>query len=241
MKNLLLLGLFIAFFSFNANAQVTCYGDESKATDFFLENFYYAKCTDYEHGIDHAGGYVFDGNPDYIGPAAWGGIDFPNIQVSKDGMYKVQMTYGIGWCDEQGAWVGLKVNGIPVDQLILYIPEPSPGVIEFEVELYSDYDNLIQILSVKDWPVILGIQIFPLDPTEITTPQTDENTFSTFFADGVLSINNLTGNNNQIQVNSIDGKLIQSVTTSSTSYTIPLNTGLYIVNINGKAIKISAK
>ena len=211
MKNLL-LSLGLALFSFTATAQVTCYGEESKDVDFWLEHFYYAKCTDYLHGIDHNGGYVFEPNQDYIGPAAWGGVDFTDIYVSKDGTYKVQMTYGIGATDELGAWTDLKVNGqLTGEQLVMYIPEPSPGTIEFYVDLYEDYPNMIQIISVKDWPVLLGIQIFPLETSGTDAVQMDEKPFTLSSENGVLSVNNLNESENSIQISTIDGRIINAI------------------------------
>lgn len=242
MKNLLLLfALSAALFSPNATAQVTCYGDESKDVDFWLEHFYYAKCTDYENGIDHAGGHIFPGDEDYIGPSAYGGIDFPGIYVSQDGTYTVRATYKIGWTDDAGALSDIKINGEWTEQLNLFPPDPEPGTTEFEAELYSDYDNLIQILSVKDWPAFLGIQILPLSGSGTKMSETNEIPFSIRILNGMLSIDNLTETNNYIQINSMDGRLIESVTTSSSSYSTPLTAGLYMVNVNGKVMKAIIK
>lgn len=49
------------------------------------------------------------------------------------------------------------------------------------------------------------------------------------------------GVDNHIQINSIDGRLIKSVTTDASSYTTSLSTGLYVVNVNGNLTKIFVK
>lgn len=239
MKSLFLLtvGLLAASFSFDATAQVTCYGDESKAADFWLDHFYYAKCTDYTS----TGSQLFGGNLDCVEFTAGSSIDFTGINVSKDDTYLVKLFYGIGWCDELGATVDLNVNGEFTDQLILF-PSTVVGVdatVEFEVELYADYDNVIQLVNVKDWPAFRGFQLSSKNVS--ATPEVEENPFTISSSNGILSVDNLNGNRNSIRINSIDGKLIKSVNTYSSSFVTPLATGLYTVNVNGNVEKIFIK
>ena len=247
-KNFLLVLACTVFSIGSANAQVSetpvCYdASETEQVDFWLDHFYYAKCTDYSDKTasgGHAGGYVFEANTNYIGLAAWGGLDWDGIRVSQDGTYRVQIVYGIGYCDDQGAWANLQVNGELMDQLIFFVPEPSPGTIEIEAELYANYDNIIQLISVKDWPVFLGIQIFPLEDTGISTPQ--ESSYTVSCIDGTLVVNDLTGINDRISIYTPDGKLINSITSNtSSSYSTSLAAGMYIINVNGCASKILVK
>lgn len=231
---LLTLGFLAVSFSSNLTAQVTCYGEEeSKATDFWLGHFYYAKCTDYAS----TGSQLFGGNPDCVEFTGGSTIDFTNIYVSTDDSYLVMLYYGIGWCDELGAYVDLNVNGEFTDQLILF-PSTVVGedaTYQFEVELYADYSNVIQLKNVKDWPAFRGFQISK-NPNSIS--ELKENSFTVSSSNGVLSIDNLKQDGSRIQINSIDGRLIQSVTTYSSSYTSSLNPGLYMVNVNGDVTKI---
>lgn len=239
MKSLLLLsfGLLAASFSSNLSAQVTCYGEESKTADFWLDHFYYAKCTDYAS----TGSQLFGGNLDCVEFTAGSTIDFTDIYVAKDDTYQVTLYYGIGWCDELGAYVDLNVNDQFTDQLVLF-PSTVVGVdatAQFEVELYADYNNVIQLVNVKDWPAFRGFQL-ALTPTSAVSAS-KENSCTVSSSNGMLYIDHLSRTANQIRINSIDGKLIKSVTTGSASYTTPLATGLYTVNINGNVAKIFVK
>lgn len=239
MKNLLLrtLGLLLVLFSLEVTAQVTCYGEESKTPDFWLDHFYYAKCTDYES----TGSQLFGGNLDCVEFTAGSTIDFTDIYVSKDAVYTVILYYGIGWCDELGAYVDLNVNGQFTDQLVLF-PSAIVGedaTYQFEVELYSDYNNVIQLKNVKDWPAFRGFQLSSNETTKVAT--TDKNICKVFFTNGSLFVENMLGVDNHIQINSIDGRLIKSVTTDASSYTTSLSTGLYVVNVNGNLTKIFVK
>lgn len=237
MKKMLLFGLVFLFsgiLSVPVKAEVTCYtAAEVKIPDFWLDHFYYAQCTDWEG----TGSKLFAENPDYIDFNGGSTVEFP-VRVSQDGEYVVTLSYGIGYADATGATMTINVNGEFATQLTLYklIADP-PATIDFSVELYADYDNVIQLKQVKDWPIILGIQ---LSSNISGTISVDENSFTIVPSSGAISIENLSGEN-QIDIYTINGKIINSEKVTSNSFNYKLNEGLYIVKVNGEARKVVVK
>ena len=236
-KTLLFFGLLAVLFSFNATAQVVCYEEaESAVPDFWVDHFYYAKCTDYVS----SGSKVFAGNDDYLDFNGGSTIDFTNIFVPKDGVYTVMLSYGIGYADETGAVVTVNVNGELADQLVLYrLTGAPPAICEFEVELWGDHNNVIQLKQTKDWAITLGIQL--VSQGENAIRKVNENSYKISSENGTLRVSNLEGNDNQIRIHSIDSKLLQAVTVKTSSFETSLDSGFYIVSINGKASKVFVK
>lgn len=236
MKKRLLLGLLLALSTLNfvTQAEVTCYSSaEAKTVDFWLDHFYYAQCTDWEG----SGSKLFSNNPDYIDFNGGSSVDFP-VLVSEDGEYLVTLSYGIGYADDTGATMTINVNGEFNTQLILHkLTADPPATIDFSVELYADYDNIIQLKQVKDWPIVLGIQLSSLFSA---TSSVIEDDFTIVSSKGSITIEKLTGVN-QIQIFSLNGKLINSSIVFSPSYNYMLSDGLYIVKVNGKARKVLVK
>lgn len=215
-------------------AEVTCYTTaEVKIPDFWLEHFYYAQCTDWEG----TGSKLFAENPDYIDFNGGSTVEFP-IRVSKDGEYVVTLSYGIGYADATGATMTVNVNGEFATQLILYkLTADPPATIDFSLELYADYDNVIQLKQVKDWPIILGIQLTSTVSGNISVV---DNSFTVVPTSGAISIQNLKGEN-QIDIYTINGRVINSSKVTSNSVDYKLNDGLYIIKVNGEARKVVVK
>lgn len=238
MKKTLLFGLMTLFFlltAIPAKADVTCYSPEEASTvDFWLEHLYYAKCTDWEG----TGSKLFGENPDYIDFNGGSTIDFP-LKVSKDGVYTVTLSYGIGWAHEtDGATMLINVNGNFSGQLTVHrLTADPPATIDFEVELFANYDNVIQLKQSVHWPIILGIQ---LSAKTTGTISAEEDTFRVFSSKGAIEIDRMTGKN-QIDIYAVNGKKLHSTVLTSSSFNYGLPEGLYIVKVNGKAKKVIVK
>jgi hypothetical protein len=236
-KTTLLSGLLAVLFSFNATAEIICYGEEESQTpDFWVNHFYYAKCTDYVG----SGSKSFE-DTDYVDFNGESSVDFTNVFVPEDGTYTVQLSYGVGYADADGAVVTINVNNELADQLIVYtLTGAPPAIYEFDVELWGDYNNVIQLKQVKDWMTTLGIQLVPKGGVN-AIPEINEIPYKISSGKGTLSINNLKGSGNQIRINSLDGKLLRTVTTKSSSFNMSLASGIYIIHVNGKASKVLIK
>lgn len=237
MKKMLLFGLVILYsgiMSIPAKAEVTCYtAAEAKSTDFWLDHFYYAQCTDWE-GTNSK---LFAENPEYIDFNGGSTVEFP-VRVSKDGEYIVTLSYGIGYADAEGATLTINVNAEFATQLTLYkLTADPPATIDFSVGLYADYDNVIQLKQVKDWPIIFGIQ---LSSNVSGNASVNEENFTIIPTTGAITIEKLRGEN-QIDIYSINGKIINSSKVNSSSFNYKLNEGLYIVKVNGTARKVVVK
>ncbi|MDR1682074.1 MAG: DUF6383 domain-containing protein [Candidatus Symbiothrix sp.] len=236
MKKNVLFGLAVLACSVAAQAQNTCYTDaEASAPDFWTTHFYFATCTDY---VGTNSKLFEDGSTGYVDFNGGSSVDFTNIYVPSDAEYTVMLRYGIGWADESGATLTLNVNGDFVDQLVLFPGEgEKPWAMEFDVELYGDYNNTIQLVEVKDWPIILGIQLTPKVGSEIK--KIDTPSYQLVSSNGKLTVSNLE-NNSRIRIYSIDGKLIQSVVAAN-SFQTSLVPGVYVVKVNGEARKAIVK
>ena len=237
MKKTLLFGLLAVLVSFNMTAQIVCYGEEeASAPDFWLSHFYFAKCTNYIG----TGSKIFSGDADYVDFNGGSRVDYTNVFVSKDGMYTVQLSYGVGYAEpEAGGIMDVIVNDELAEQLIFYSNPNRPLYLEFDVELYADYANIIQFKQRKDWMIMLGIQLAFAGESGISKVNT--NPYRIASKDGILSITDLKGSDNQIRIHSIEGKLFQDVQVKSSSFNASLAPGLYIVNVNGKASKVLVK
>ncbi len=229
-------------------AEPLCYDQtESETTDFWLEHFYYAKCADYSNKTatgGHAGGMIYEGNPNYIAFQFYGGLDFDGIYVAKDGTYHVEVVYGIHGCDALGAGADLVVNGEKVKSLVFpQLFDITLGTIEFDVDLRADTANLIQLISVKDYPVFSGIQIHPTENIGTSVAQIETRMpYQVSCFDEILTVDGLTGISDLIQIHSLNGQLIHSiVSNASDTYSVSLTTGLYIITVNGSAIKAAVK
>ena len=241
-KKLLLsaISLLLCLFSLtNINAQddYICYDEEeSTEVDFWLDHVYYGICTDWE-GTNSK---LFEGVGPYIDFNGGSSVDFTGIYVPEDAIYTVQLLYGIGYADENGAVTTVNVNNELAAQLTLFRQSgSSPYLEEFEVELYSNYNNVIQFKQVKDWPLILSIQLVKTT-TGISDVKTEDSyTVSGF--DGVISIDKLDTGNNSVRIYTLDGKSIFNKVVSVSSLNIPVAPGLYIANINGSATKVLVK
>jgi len=233
MKKMLLISALFAFISLGntLQAEVQCYtSDEAKTVDFWLEHFYYAVCTDWEG----TGSKLFGPNNDYVDFNGGSTVEFP-VWVSKDGEYTVTLSYGIGWADDAGATLTVNVNNEFATQLVLHkLTADPPATIDFNVELFADYDNVIQLKQTKDWPIISGIQ---LSADFSGTEMIQANEFRVISTNGAISIEDLTGKN-QIEIFSITGQRIDSSTTSSNSYNFTLEDGIYILKVNDSVRKV---
>jgi hypothetical protein len=238
MNKTLFLGLGVLLLSPFCRAQVTCYPEsDATANDFWTDHFYYSTCTDY---IGSGSKLFEDGSEGYVDFNGGSSVDFTKIHVPNDAEYTVTIKYGIGWCDDLGATLTLNVNGEFVDQLILFRGDgEKPWTHEFDVELYSDYDNVIQLQQVKDWPILLGIQLTKKNGSNISTIEAANYTLSA--NKGKVVVGNLTGRN-RIQIYSFEGKLIHNAFVESGSVEFPVQiSGFYVVNVNGTAKKILVK
>ena len=245
MKSKLLFNICIAIVISGAsimstNAQVvTCHdATVSSANDFWLNNFYFSKCTDYiSTGGKDISDPLWSSYVDFNGGAS---IDFTNIRVSQDGAYTARLTYGIGWAE---AIVGANFNLIVNDEFIgnytvFAIENPDPAVprtIDLPVTLSTDWDNVIKIEQVKDWPTTLGIQLM-----RVSTGISDvkQKTFTVSGINKSIQINKLTNKSNFVEIYSIEGKLIDSKTIQQESFVKAMEKGLYIVKVNGIAAKV---
>jgi len=218
--------------STNVQSQVICYEvEESSAVGFWFDHFYFAKCTDWEA----TNSKLFADDNDYIDFNGGSSVDFTNIFVEEDGDYTVIMKYGIGYANPtDGALLTINVNGQLAEQLVLYrLTEPRPASIEFTVELWAEWDNVIQLKQERDWPILLGIQLS--DGSGIA--KTQQEVYSVYASNGMIGVKNLMGSS-YVQVYSIDGKLISSVSTIEATVNLPAKPGFYIVKINGTTQKV---
>jgi len=245
MKTKLLFRLYVAIFvcgfSFmSANAQVvTCHDATlSSANDFWLNNFYFSKCTDY---ISTGGKDISDPLwSSYVDFNGGGSVDFTKIRVSQDGAYTARLTYGIGWAE---AVVGANFNLIVNDEFVgnysvFAIDNPDPAVlrtIDLPVTLSTDWDNVIKIQQAKDWPTTLGIQLLK-KVTSISDVK--QKTFTISGMNNSIQIDKLTNKSNVIEIYTIEGKLIDSKTIQQESFVKAMDKGLYIVKVNGIAAKV---
>lgn len=233
MKKILLISALIAIVSLgnNLQAEVQCFTpQEAETVDFWLDHFYYATCTDWEG----TGSKLFGDNSEYVDFNGGSTVEFP-VWVSRDGEYTVTLAYGIGWTDDAGATVTVNVNDEFATQLVLHkLTADPPATIDFSVELYADYDNVIQLQQVKDWPIINGMQ---LSANFAGTEMIHSNDFKVISADGAISVAGLTGKN-QIEIFSITGQILDSSIVSSASYNFMLKNGLYILKVNDSVRKV---
>ena len=177
---------------------------------------------------------MFGPNNDYVDFNGGSAVEFP-VWVSKDAKYTVTLSYGIGWADDAGAILTVNVNNEFATQLVLHtLTADPPATIDFDVELFADYDNVIQLKQTKDWPIISGIQ---LSGDFSGTKMIQANEFRVISTNGAISIEGLTGKN-QIEIFSITGQRIDSSTTSSTSYNFTLEDGIYILKVNDSVRKV---
>ncbi len=238
MKKTLLFGFLLGLYSLApaSTTEYVCYETtEAQSNDFWVEHMYYAKCTDYVG----TGSKSFE-TSDYVDFNGGSTIDFTNIHVSKDGIYTVQLYYGIGWADNDGAGVKVNVNGELAKELVLYkLAGNPPAIEEFDVELYADYDNVIQLKQVKDWAITLGIKLVPQGATSLD--KVSDNPYFVTAGNDLIKVQGLNGANNQIQVYGMDGKLVYSNLTEVSSLDIPATKGAYIVKVNGYATKVLVK
>ena len=234
MKKVLIFGFFIAFFAMSLKAQVTCYGQEESAeVGFWFDHFYYAKCTDWEA----TGSKLFGPDEDYIDFNGGSSVDFTNIFVEKDGDYTVTMSYGVGYADEEiGGLLNIFVNGQLAEQFNFFRNPDRPITYEFTVELWADWDNVIQFKQERDWPILLGIQLS--NGSTITGKRVEAH--SVYSSNGMINIVNPAGKCD-VQIYSIDGKLVKSASSIEALISLPVRAGFYILKINGTAQKIIVK
>jgi hypothetical protein len=237
MKKGLLFGLSLIALSLSSatQAQITCYPEEeATANEFWTSHFFYASCTDY---IGTGSKLFEDGSSGMVDFNGGSSVDFTKIHVTEDAEYTVTLKYAIGWCDEFGATVTVFVNDELYDQLTLFRGAGDwPWSVEFDVELYSDYDNVIKFQQVKDWPILLGIQLTKQGGNGLDKINKSSYTLSSTQQE--IKIENLS-DASQIQIYSVDGKLIRSAKVAASAYSVPVQTsGVYIVKINGEANKV---
>jgi len=244
MKAKLLFKMSVAIFAcslslFSANAQVvTCYDQtESSANDFWLTHFYYSKCTDY---LNTGGKDISDPAwAAYVDFNGGGYIDFTKIRVSADGDYIVRLSYGIGWAEPV---VGANFNVIVNDEftgnyvVLPQIVDPTnPPTIDLPVTLSTDWDNEIKIQQNKDWPTTMGIQLLK---TTTAVKKVKENLFKVSGMNGMIQISKLEGAENNVEVFSMVGKRLLAETFSGSTFTKSINSGVYLVKVNGTPVKV---
>ncbi|MFV0468499.1 MAG: T9SS type A sorting domain-containing protein [Dysgonomonas sp.] len=157
--------LFVLTFSFKANGQeATCYSQsETQTDDFWMSHLYYAQCTDYV-----GSGSKLVGDGPYIDFNTGSAVDFTKIKVSKTGRYTVQLSYGIGYADGQGAQFKVYVNGEYDQTYTVYtLSQTPPATINIEADLVSGKENSIKLVQQKDWPTILGIKLLDVSEKEL--------------------------------------------------------------------------
>jgi hypothetical protein len=235
MKKITVLCTMFCLMSLTMQADVTCYSEaEASVNDFWVDHFYYAKCTDYWG----TGSKSFE-DSEYVDFNGGSSVDFTNIRVPADAEYTIYLSYGIGWADAEGAVLTVNVNDEFVNQLILYtLISPPPAIYEFDVELYADYNNVIQFKQVKDWAILLGIQLVKKGGNSLSKENNGKHSVSGTI--GGIHINNLS-KNALVQIYSLEGQLIDSTRASSSFFNKSLNPGIYIVKIDDSVTKVLVK
>jgi hypothetical protein len=234
-KIITVLCTMLCMMNLTIQAEIICYPEtQASINDFWIDHFYYAKCTDYVG----TGSKSFE-DSEYVDFNGGSSVDFTNIHVSADAEYTVRLSYGIGWADAEGAVLTLNVNDEFAHQLTLYtLTSPPPAVYEFDVELYADYDNVIQFRQVKDWPILQGIQLIKKEGNGLS--KKNNVTHSISGVNGEIRIDNLS-KNALIQIYSVEGQLIYSSKALNSFFCKPLNSGIYMVKINDTVSKVIVK
>lgn len=229
---LLILACFCGALFTSIKAENICYdASESSAPDFWFTHMYYGTCTDYVASGSKLAGTT--GRLDFNGGSS---VIFSGIQVSEDGTYTLRLTYGIGWADATGAVLKLYVNDEFVSNCTFYpIAPAATATMDISVDLAANYDNVIKLTQQKDWPTVLGIQLFS-GVTAVSTPE-KEKAYSISVSNASISVRASNKGNNRIEVYSTNGQLIDSRAFNN-SYTKAFSKGLYLVKVNGESNKI---
>jgi len=218
-----------------------CYtSTQSSKSDFWLNHFYYATCTDYAgtgSKLTADGLYV-----DFNGGSS---VTFNNIYVSETSDYTVKLNYGIGYTDANGAQFKVYVNGNYTQTYTVYnLTQTAPAIIEFNVRLQADANNNIRIEQVKDWPTIYGIE---LDKT-VTSYSTTESSVADFwlnhfyyacFTDYIGNGSKLAGSGPYVDFNGESYINFNNIYVSQTGeYTVRLSYGIGYADENGADFKL---
>lgn len=244
MKKGILLIMLMSLFSIKAlfaQDVVSCYtDDEKKQTDFWLDHYYYAVCTDYEG----TGSKLFAVNPDYVDFNGGSTVDFTDIYVSginpgdDEVDFVMGLWYGVGSDGpegDKGAVFSVYVNEEIYDQPTVFeLSSDPPAYMEIPVTLYTDYGNVIQLKQVKHWPIIYRIRLSQ-DPVNIADNSITHYNVSS--SKGIIFIDGLAGNN-KIEIYSPSGTLVNVANATGAGYSCYAGSGLYIVRIDGQAYKV---
>jgi hypothetical protein len=247
MKTNLLFRFYVAifmsgFFIMSTNAQIVTCSDPtvSKTPDFWFNNFYFSKCTDYLNtgGKDITGSSFVDFN-------GGGTIVFNNIYVSADADYTARLSYGIGWADPvTGADFNLIVNDALIGTFTVFGPNNAGTIIDLPLPLGTlapDWNNVIKIQQARNWPVTLGIQL--VKGTATAVPEVKHKAYS--IESGINKSINISGLNsniiNRIEIYSIEGKQISCEFAKQSTYTKAINEGIYLLKVNGETSKVVVK
>lgn len=226
---------FLSLMSVNAQT-VTCFdATASSAKDFWLSNFYFSKCTDYLN----TGGKDIT-NSSYVDFNGGGKVIFDKVYVSKDADYTCRLTYGIGWADPvSGCDFNLIVNDALLGKYTVYGPHAAGTTIDLPLPLgtlATDWNNIIVIQQARHWPTTLGMQL--IKGLTNATPTINEYTFKVTGMNKCIQISNLTGDKNNIDIFTLEGRLMNSEVVSGATFTKFVNQGVYLVKVNGTPVKV---
>lgn len=225
---------------------------QATSEDWYLNHMYDARCTELTNTFEKDGGAYIYLNAEnekikitasgewmdfyYADPSS---VVFDSIYVSKDDYYDLKWYFRQDVVDGEataGSKTQIWVNDELAGEFTTYISDADvelDEVVYEGIELYADYPNKVKLLKVNGWPLTRGIQL-SREGTGIHN--TNAVSFFVTSLDGMLTINRLSGEST-ITVYSISGTRLQTVTTTASSYTIPLTSGAYIVKVNDQFAK----